>query len=142
MNDVVLCVNEKNLPKTWNEIISKYEAELGMRIQCSIETVPLGTAGPLRLAQALITNDGASTEPFFVLNGDVLCSFPLKDMIHSHLKHKGVGTIMTTRNSQPGRYGVVVGDEKTGKIEHFVNRPEWVQLPSAAPPAARAATTQ
>lgn len=142
VNDVVLCVNEKNLPKTWNEIISKYEAELGMRIQCSIETVPLGTAGPLRLAQALITNDGASTEPFFVLNGDVLCSFPLKDMIHSHLKHKGVGTIMTTRNSQPGRYGVVVGDEKTGKIEHFVNRPEWVQLPSAAPPAARAATTQ
>ncbi|KAJ1626699.1 nucleotide-diphospho-sugar transferase [Pavlovales sp. CCMP2436] len=124
VQDVVLCVNEKNLPKTWNEVISQYEAELGMRIQVSMETSSLGTAGPLKLAQGLITNDGSSQEPFFVLNGDVLCSFPLKDMIHVHMKHKGVGTIMTTRNAQPSRYGVVVGDIKTGKIEHFVNRPE------------------
>ena len=124
VHDVVLCVNEKNLPKSWNEVISRYEAEMGMRIQCSMERSSLGTAGPLKLAQGLITNEGSSSEPFFVLNGDVLCSFPLKDMIHVHMKHKGTGTVMTTRNSEPSRYGVVVGDEKTGKITHFVNRPE------------------
>lgn len=132
VNDVILCVNEKNLPKSWNEVIAQYEAELGMRIQCSMETSPLGTAGPLKLAQGLITNDGSSAEPFFVLNGDVLCSFPLRDMIHVHTKHHGVGTIMTTRNAQPSRYGVVVGDEKTGKIQHFVNRPECARCARAA----------
>lgn len=124
VHDVVLCVNEKNLPKSWDQVIAQYEAELAMRIQCSIETTSLGTAGPLKLAQGLITNDGASAEPFFVLNGDVLCSFPLKDMLHVHMRHRGVGTLMTTKHTEPGRYGVVVGDEQTDRIQHFVNRPE------------------
>lgn len=124
--DVVLCVNQKTLPKSWDEVISKYEAELGMRIQCSIETVALGTAGPLKLAEKLITNDGASAEPFFVLNGDVLCSFPLKDMIHRHVQHGGLGTVLTTRTDLPSKYGVVVADHQSGQINHFVNKPECV----------------
>jgi mannose-1-phosphate guanylyltransferase len=141
VHDVILCVNEKNLPKTWDQVIAQYEAELGMRIQCSMETTQLGTAGPLQLAQDLITNQGSSTEPFFVLNGDVLCSFPLKDMIHVHVKHAGVGgvgTIMTTRNAKPSCYGVVVADEKTGKVEHFVNRPECVAGLNRCRPSAAA----
>jgi len=124
VNDVVLCVHEKTLPKSWNQVVARYETELAIRIQCSIETTSLGTAGPLKLAEKLVTNDGSSEEPFFVLNGDVLCSFPLRDMIHVHMKHKGIGTLMTVRVDQPSNYGVVVGDDPSGKIEHFVNRPE------------------
>eukprot|EP00304_Pavlova_gyrans_P006101 CAMPEP_0206049646 /NCGR_PEP_ID=MMETSP1466-20131121/27280_1 /ASSEMBLY_ACC=CAM_ASM_001126 /TAXON_ID=44452 /ORGANISM="Pavlova gyrans, Strain CCMP608" /LENGTH=432 /DNA_ID=CAMNT_0053424737 /DNA_START=42 /DNA_END=1341 /DNA_ORIENTATION=- len=124
VNDVVLCVHEKNLPKSWNDVITKYEMDLGLRMQCSIEKSSLGTAGPLKLAESLITNDGSSQEPFFVLNGDVLCSFPLRDMLHVHVQHKGCGTVMTTWNDEPSKYGVVVGNDKSGRIEHFVNRPE------------------
>jgi hypothetical protein len=62
-------------------------------------------------------------------------------MIHVHLKHpEGVGTIMTTRNSQPSRYGVVVGDVKSGMIEHFVNRPECARCLRVQRVCARART--
>lgn len=41
-----------------------------MRITFSVETEPLGTAGPLALAQEILAKDDS---PFFVLNSDVIC---------------------------------------------------------------------
>lgn len=46
-----------------------------MRITFSVETEPLGTAGPLALAKDILAKDDS---PFFVLNSDVICvCFPL-----------------------------------------------------------------
>jgi len=41
-----------------------------VRITFSVETEPLGTAGPLALAQEILAKDDS---PFFVLNSDVIC---------------------------------------------------------------------
>ena len=55
----------------------------------------MGTAGPLALARDIL--DDGSGDPFFVLNSDVICEFPLKDMLAFHKKNKAEGTILVTQ---------------------------------------------
>ena len=73
------------------------------------------------------------------MNADVLCSYPLRDLLLAHLKrgregHEGdpspsllgafsepsrhgrEGTLLTTRSEEPSEYGVVVVDERTGGV--------------------------
>jgi len=75
--------------------LKKFEAKLGIKISCSQETEPLGTAGPLALARDKLIDD--SGEPFFVLNSDVICEYPLKQMIEFHKSHGGEASIMVTK---------------------------------------------
>jgi mannose-1-phosphate guanylyltransferase len=48
-------------------------------------------AGPLALARKHLKEDN---EPFFVLNSDVMCSFPFAEMEKFHKAHGKEGTIM------------------------------------------------
>ncbi|XP_064486797.1 mannose-1-phosphate guanyltransferase beta-A-like [Ornithodoros turicata] len=100
--------------------IKAEEKKLGVKITLSQEEEPLGTAGPLALAKHLLTNDN---EPFFVLNSDVICDFPFKEMVNFHKHHGKEGTIVVTRVEEPSKYGVVVYDE-VGRIERFVEKPQ------------------
>jgi mannose-1-phosphate guanylyltransferase len=50
-------------------------------------------AGPLALAKDILGADG---EPFFVLNSDVICEFPFKEMIAFHKAHGREGTLLVT----------------------------------------------
>ena len=53
---------------------------LNITITFSHEEEPLGTAGPLALARDILhSND----EPFFVINCDVFCDFPFREMVGS-----------------------------------------------------------
>ena len=53
----------------------------------------VGTAGPLALAkEVLASND----EPFFVLNSDVICEFPFKQMVEYHKSHGKEGSIVVS----------------------------------------------
>uniref|UniRef100_A0A915IPV8 mannose-1-phosphate guanylyltransferase n=1 Tax=Romanomermis culicivorax TaxID=13658 RepID=A0A915IPV8_ROMCU len=92
---------------------------LGITISVSLEDEPLGTAGPLALAKEIL-NDG---EPFFVLNSDVICDFPFKEMLAFHKHHGCEGTIAVTKVEEPSKYGVVVFDERN-RIEKFVEKPQ------------------
>lgn len=67
-----------------------------------------------------ILNDGA---PFFVLNSDVICTFPFADLLAFHKKHGAEGTIMVTKVEEPSKYGVVVSNDE-GKIQQFVEKPK------------------
>lgn len=86
----------------------------------SVETEPLGTAGPLKLAADLL----AGKEPFFVLNSDVICDFPFAKMMEFHKQHGKQGTIAVTKVEEPSKYGVVVFDEASGRIDRFVEKPQ------------------
>lgn len=55
----------------------------------------MGTAGPLALARELL--DDGSGRPFFVLNSDVVCPYPLKDMLDFHLAREAEATILVTK---------------------------------------------
>lgn len=75
--------------------LKDFETKLGIKITCSQETEPLGTAGPLALARDKLIDD--SGEPFFVLNSDVINEYPLKEMIDFHKAHGGEASIMVTK---------------------------------------------
>merc|ERR1711997_1108928 len=96
-------------------------ARLGISISFSHEKEPLGTAGPLALAREVLGKDDA---PFFVLNSDVICDFPFKEMVEFHKSHGREGTIVVTKVEEPSKYGVVVYEPSTGQIEKFVEKPQ------------------
>ncbi|GMR50229.1 hypothetical protein PMAYCL1PPCAC_20424 [Pristionchus mayeri] len=93
---------------------------LGVKIHFSQEEEPLGTAGPLALARPYL--DGS--DPFFVLNSDVICDFPFAAMIEFHKSHGAEATIAVTEVAEPSKYGVVVFEEQTGQISEFVEKPQ------------------
>jgi len=87
-----------------------YEEMYNVKITCSLEDEPLGTAGPIRLAKDIILADNPSGL-LFVFNSDVICHYPLDKMIEFHKSHGAQGTIMVTEVEDPTKYGVVVADE-------------------------------
>jgi len=120
VDEVVLAINYQ--PELMMSFLKEFEAKLGIKITCSQETEPMGTAGPLALARSKLI-DG-SGRPFFVLNSDVISEYPLNQMIEFHAKHEGEASIMVTKVEDPSKYGVVVLDEETGQVERFVEKPE------------------
>ncbi|KAH9324334.1 hypothetical protein KI387_004512, partial [Taxus chinensis] len=120
VDEVVLAINYQ--PEVMLSFLKDFETKLGIKITCSQETEPMGTAGPLALARDKLI-DG-SGEPFFVLNSDVISEYPLKQMIEFHAKHGGEASIMVTKVDEPSKYGVVVLDDETGLVERFVEKPK------------------
>lgn len=100
--------------------MAKQADQLGIKVLFSVEEEPLGTAGPLALAKDLLSGE----EPFFVLNSDVICDFPFCQMIDFHKSHGHEGTIAVTKVEEPSKYGVCVFNEKNGKIDSFVEKPQ------------------
>ncbi|XP_012280710.1 mannose-1-phosphate guanyltransferase beta isoform X2 [Orussus abietinus] len=94
--------------------------KIGVRLIFSHETEPLGTAGPLALAKDLLHS---GDDPFFVLNSDIICDFPFKELLSFHKRHGKEGTILVTKVEEPSKYGVVVyGDG--GQIDRFIEKPQ------------------
>ena len=82
----------------------------------------MGTAGPLKLAEEIIRKDNEEGL-FFVLNSDLTCDFPLKELIAFHKNHGKEGTILLTRVKEPSKYGVVLHDEQKQIID-FIEKPQ------------------
>jgi len=57
-----------------------------------------------------------------VFNSDVICEYPLDQLVDFHKSHGKQGTIVVTRVEEPSRYGVVIAKED-GQIERFVEKP-------------------
>lgn len=119
VSEVVLAINYQ--PEVMMGFIKEWEQKLGVKIVCSQETEPMGTAGPLALARKILA-DGTG-KPFFVLNSDVICDYPLKDMLEFHVARDAEATILVTKIDDPSKYGVVVIDEY-GQVQRFVEKPK------------------
>ncbi|XP_013912929.1 PREDICTED: mannose-1-phosphate guanyltransferase beta isoform X1 [Thamnophis sirtalis] len=119
VNHVILAVSY--MSELLEKEMKEQEQRLGIQISLSHEKEPLGTAGPLALAQELLAEN---SEPFFVLNSDVICDFPFTDMVHFHRHHGKEGTIVVTKVEEPSKYGVVVCEADTGIIHRFVEKPQ------------------
>ncbi len=90
-----------------------------LRIAYSEESVPLGTAGALRLALPFINSD-----PVLVMNGDSYCDVSLADFWFEHQRHGAKVSMLLTKIGDTQRFGrvelgadgVVVGfREKSGE---------------------------
>jgi mannose-1-phosphate guanylyltransferase len=120
VNHVILAIAYQ--PSVMMNFLKEYEQKLDIKITCSEEETPMGTAGPLAIARKLL--DDGSGEPFFMLNADVICEYPLREALEYHKKHKGEATILVTKVMEPSKYGVVVFDEESGMVDRFVEKPK------------------
>lgn len=73
--------------------LKEYEKTYNVKITFSVETEPLGTAGPLALAREILAKDDS---PFFVLNSDIICDYPFEQLRDFHLSHGNEGTIVVS----------------------------------------------
>ncbi|EMC98314.1 hypothetical protein BAUCODRAFT_146867 [Baudoinia panamericana UAMH 10762] len=119
VKDIVLAVNYR--PEIMTAALQKYEEEYGVNITFSVETEPLGTAGPLKLAEKILGKDDS---PFFVLNSDVICDYPFNQLVEFHNSHGNEGTIVVTKVEEPSKYGVIVHKpDHPSRIDRFVEKP-------------------
>jgi mannose-1-phosphate guanylyltransferase len=119
VDEVILAVAYQ--PDAMKVQMQQWADEIGVKFIYSHEKEPLGTAGPIALAREYLETDD---EPFFVLNSDVTCLFPLKELLEFHKNHGKEGTIMVTKVTQWEKYGVVVYDKSSGQIDQFVEKPK------------------
>ncbi|XP_015599939.1 mannose-1-phosphate guanyltransferase beta [Cephus cinctus] len=118
VTEVILAVSYR--AEQMEKELGEEAKKLGVSLIFSHETEPLGTAGPLALVRETLSS---GDEPFFVLNSDIICEFPFKQLVQFHKNHGKEGTIIVTKVEEPSKYGVVVyGDG--GRIESFIEKPQ------------------
>ncbi len=96
-------------------------SQWGMHISYSREEVPLGTAGSVKNAEAMLD------EPFLVISGDALTDFNLSDIIKYHEERKALATLTLAHVANPLEYGVIITDE-SGHIRQFLEKPSWGEV--------------
>lgn len=99
--------------------------QFDLNISYSREEEPLGTAGALWRARKDFT------EPFLVINGDVLCNFNLLDMVRSHVETQDRNKVATVALKEvPNTYGLGVALVDGHKITRFVEKPRFNEIQS------------
>ena len=100
------------------------DAELGAEVVVVEEDEPLGTGGAFKNALPEVTED-----TFIGLNGDIITSLDLDEMMDQHRRTGGIGTIALWKVDDPSRFGVVEMDH-TGRIGSFIEKPAPGTAPS------------
>ena len=89
----------------------------GITIQYVEETEPLGTAGPVKLAEPMLD------ERFAVLNGDILTDIDLSSVVRFHESRGARVTLTLTPVEDPSSYGVILTDDD-GEVQAFIEKPQ------------------
>ena len=97
----------------------------GMRIKYSLESCPLGTAGPIKLASKTVR----LTKTFIAMNGDVIADINLNEMLQRHESSQAAVTDALHEVDDPSRFGVVEIDSFS-RIVRFVEKPSRKDAPS------------
>lgn len=110
--NILLSVNYKA------DIIENYFQDgtnFGVNISYIKEEEPLGTGGPIKLAQKYLD------KPFFVINGDLLTKLSFENFMEYHLKNENQITIGTRKYDLQIPYGVV--ELKEEKVVNLYEKP-------------------
>jgi len=137
-------VNGKNLTEWLFELLKRYNvrdvilsvgyladnirdyftdgSKFGMNVDYVEEKTPLGTAGPLKMAQDKLTDS------FICSNGDELKCINIARMYRLHKRKGALATIALTSVEDPSQYGVARLDGS--RIMEFVEKPKKEDAPS------------
>jgi mannose-1-phosphate guanylyltransferase len=112
-----------------NNLADKIKKQLGpekygIKLHYSLEKTPLGTGGPIKLAEKQLQDDD-----FIVLNGDILSFIDLNELMYIHRNSQAAATITLKLVDDPTRYGVVKFSSEDSIIE-FVEKPRREDAPS------------
>lgn len=88
-----------------------------VNITYSHEDKPLGTAGPLKLAEGL-------DDQFLVMNGDLLTDLSFRDLTEFHIKNENEVTVCIYEKKVKIDLGVIKLDEEN-KIEDYIEKPTY-----------------
>lgn len=107
-----------------DEIVEQFGdgEEMGVRLRYVRETVPLGTAGAVKNAEAFL--DGGT---FLIVSGDALTDLDLDAALAFHREKKAVATLVLARVPNPLEFGVVVTDDE-GRVQRFLEKPTWSEV--------------
>jgi mannose-1-phosphate guanylyltransferase len=94
---------------------------VGVRLRYVEESHPLGTAGPVKLAEPLLD------ERFLVLNGDVLTDLDVTAQIAAHERSGATATLALIGVEDPSAYGLVRLEDDHSVLE-FVEKPPVDQI--------------
>lgn len=96
----------------------------GVALDYAVEPEALDTAGAIRFA----ARHAGITEPFLVVNGDVLADTDIGALVRFHQSRRAATTIGLTPVDDPSAFGVVPTDGD-GKVVEFLEKP----APGSAP---------
>ena len=102
----------------------EHAAQRGLSVAVAHEEEPLGTAGALKNAQALVGDD-----TFLAFNGDVLTDVDLSATLAWHRERGAEATIVLTPVDDPSAYGVVP-TEPDGRVLGFIEKPPPGEAPT------------
>jgi NDP-sugar pyrophosphorylase family protein len=89
----------------------------GVEIFYSVETMPLGTMGPLKLINDLPEN-------FIVMNGDILTDLKIDEFLNDHIKRRSIFSIASSRRVEMADYGVLEVDGNRN-LKGFKEKPSF-----------------
>ncbi len=92
-------------------------SRLGLNISYNYEDSPLGTAGPIAFVPDL-------DETFLVMNGDVLSTIPLGELIQFHKEQKAIATIATHHRRVKVDLGVIQWDGDA-RVTGYIEKPTY-----------------
>ena len=114
VDDVI--VNLHHLPESVTEALED-RSSAGLRIRYAHERPILGTSGGPRAVR-----DVLGSEPFLLVNGDMLFDFDLSDLVARHHASGARATLALLPNPDPRTYGSVVTD-RTGRVLSLAGLP-------------------
>src|SRR5439155_12939014 len=94
-------------------------AAFGVQLAYTVEETPLGTAGSVKQAEALLGEGD-----FLIISGDSLTDLDISRFVAHHQERRALATLALVRVEQPLEYGVVV-THADGRITHFIEKPGW-----------------
>jgi mannose-1-phosphate guanylyltransferase len=92
-------------------------------VRCVPEATPLGTGGGMRNA------GDTMSDPFVLMNSDVIAKIPVGALIRAHRTSGGLGMMTLTEVEDTSAYGVAALGE-SDRILRFVEKPAPVDAPS------------
>ena len=114
IDDVVLTVGHlSELLRTFFQDGSR----LGLNISYNYEDSPLGTAGPIAFVPDL-------EDTFLVMNGDVLSTLPVKELIQFHKANNAIATIATHHRTVKVDLGVIQWDGDA-RVAGYIEKPTY-----------------
>jgi len=99
--------------------------KFGLNIKYSLEPKPLGTGGPIKYAEKLLSLRIGET--LLILNGDIVTEINYRDLVEAHQKYAqsnhALLTIALHEVKDARRYGLAQLDS-SGKILRFIEKPK------------------
>ncbi|KAK9152467.1 hypothetical protein Syun_010776 [Stephania yunnanensis] len=84
------CLLSSTRNEVMTTVLKDFETKLQIQITCLCETEALGKGRSLAFAKEKLMDGG----PFFVLNSNVICEYPLESLIYFHKSHNGEASII------------------------------------------------